>query len=205
MLRTLLLIFLAVFAVGTAAAQNLQSIVDHDPFDVMRGKVVVEPEVKEEPEVVPINLPTLDGTIIAGDKRIALLTLTDAGNAKPARVSLNQKFAQYTVTSIERNTVTLKNSSGAPVKLTLYSGKKENRGGSKVTVQPRSNAKTGRAGKGDDKTPQINLHPNDPTQPKELPEKDVNRTKDQRNELRRPPRQPRSEGNSRLEDAKKRF
>ncbi len=202
MVRTLALSFLALFAVGLATAQNLQSIVDHDPFDVMRGKVVVEPVEQEEPEVVPINLPTLDGTIIAGDKKVALLTLTDAGNAKATRVSLNQKFAQYTVTSIERNTVTLKNNNGAPVKLTLYSGKKENRGGTKVVAQPRANAKPG---KGREGKPPINLHPNDPTQPKELPEKDINRTKDQQRELRRPPRQPRGDGNSRLEDAKKRF
>lgn len=200
MIRISAYLLLAVFAVGMSMAQNLQNIVDHDPFDVMRGKVIVEAPEPEEPVVVPINLPVLDGTIIAGDKRIALLTLTDAGNAKSTRVALNQKFAQYTVTSIERNTVTLKNNSGAPIKLTLYSGKKENRGGTKVVAQPK--AKPGR--QGDKGGPQINLHPNDPTQPKELPEKDINRTKEQRQDLRRPPRQPRGE-NNRLEDAKKRF
>lgn len=200
MIRISAYLLLAVFAVGMSTAQNLQNIVDHDPFDVMRGKVIVEAPEPEEPVVVPINLPILDGTIIAGDKRIALLTLTDAGNAKSTRVALNQKFAQYTVTSIERNTVTLKNNSGAPIKLTLYSGKKENRGGTKVVAQPKAT----KPGRGDKGGPQINLHPNDPTQPKELPEKDINRTKEQRQDLRRPPRQPRGE-NNRLEDAKKRF
>lgn len=187
------------------AAQDIQSILDSNPFDPMRGKT--EEEVTEDTteEVVPVDLPVLDGTIIAGGTRIALLTYMLEGKNTSARVTVNEKVAQYTVSSIERHKVELTSGAGEPIKVALYSGKKEKRGGTKTMPKPKPKGKKGKGKGKDGKKPPPVINKKDPTRPKPGEARNKKDDKKQFNR-RKPPRTPRNNNsNNRLENAKKRF
>lgn len=122
--------------------QDLETTLERNPFDPTRGvKDAVEPEEPGEEPVVTDDMPILDGTIIAGELKIALFTYTAEGKPQSARVRVNDKIAQYTVVEIERNTVKL--SKGGPaIPVALYSGQKTARGGTKVVPKkPKNNNK----------------------------------------------------------------
>lgn len=121
------------------AQLNLQSIIDRDPFDPNRGQVpeVVE-EVEEAPPPPPPILPVLDGTMVIGDMKLAILTNTaEAGKeVTTERVRLNESFMGYTVSEINSESVKLSSGPGVSIEVRLYSGKKTNRGGSRIAAPP---------------------------------------------------------------------
>ena len=74
-----------------AQVDEIQSIVEHDPFDPDRGKKeedTEETDIAEPDEAPSIELPVLDGTIIYGDTRIAVLSFQQDGLNLTARVEM---------------------------------------------------------------------------------------------------------------------
>lgn len=141
-MKYIMILFLAT----SVFAQDLESTLERNPFDPNRGIKEASEEVAEVEEagVVTQDMPILDGTIIAGEFRLALFTFTAEGKPTSARVKVNEKVAQYTVVEIERNSVKL-SKGGEPIPVALYSGQKTKRGGTKVvpkkTKKPQGRAK----------------------------------------------------------------
>lgn len=80
------------------AQDNIQTILERDPFDPNRGQVdeeEVEPEEEEEEVVLPDNMPVLDGTIIFGDVRIAMFSLEVNGQKLTARAEMRGASNDY--------------------------------------------------------------------------------------------------------------
>jgi len=134
------------FLVGCSAfAQpDIATIVDSDPFDPDRGrKEVVEEEIMEEEAPKPLDLPTLDGTMVIGKKKLAMFTYMEEGKRRFTSVTINQTVAGYKLTQIKGSEVQLVGS-GSPVTLRLFNGEKTNRGGTKSSRQA-AKARTPRA------------------------------------------------------------
>jgi len=135
-MRILLVICCSVALMGQ---EYIDNILDRDPFDPERGQETDEVEVVE-PVVVERNLPVLDGTLIIGEKRIALFSFLEEGRPTTERVLLNETVAGYKLVTIDRSFVELDRGAG-PIKLELYSGQKKNRGGSKESAKGSSEPK----------------------------------------------------------------
>lgn len=104
-------------------------ILERNPFDPDRGQVEAEPE--EPVEVVPVGMPILEGTLLFGDTQFAIFSGKEEGKRVSFRVPLEGDFNGYTLVHIDRNFVQLRSNSET-IKLELYSGAKEDRGGSKA-------------------------------------------------------------------------
>ena len=93
-MKVLFLLLLSVFAVDFQQAwcqDDIQSILERDPFDPDRGKKEEEEIVdEEEPLLPPQDLPILEGTIIVGQTRIAMFSFMDAGK----KVSVHAVFKE---------------------------------------------------------------------------------------------------------------
>ena len=126
-MKILLLFFFCLSAWGQV---DIQSILDRDPFDPDRGQKEEDKVEEEEEQILPLDLPVLDGTIIVGETRIAIFSFLLEGKPASARARLNDTVAGYTVNKIERNLVEI-TGDAEPISLALYAGKKDKRGGSK--------------------------------------------------------------------------
>lgn len=151
------------------AQNDIQSIVERDPFDPDRGKKEEVEGQEEAVEDIGIeDLPILDGTMIIGNLRIAMLSFTKDGRTIAARVEMRDGQQGYRVflrdPGAEKEEHDLSSSRlgmingkiagysvsliqrnevrlegiGEPVMLKMYDGKKENRGGSKRLPTPTS-------------------------------------------------------------------
>ncbi|MDJ0836284.1 MAG: hypothetical protein QNK37_07175 [Acidobacteriota bacterium] len=171
------------------AQTDVDRLLDANIFDPDRGKKPAE-ETEEndapETQVVSKDLPVLDGTLIVGDVRIALFTILEDGKPKGVRAYVNDQVGAYKVKSIDREKVELM-SGARPVPVSLYSGNKQKRGGTKqvakVTKKPtparRANTKDG---------PKRGLKPGDKNKPKPLPNaRDNKNKKNNRFQKRTPP------------------
>ncbi len=81
-----------------AWGQDIQGIVDRNPFDPDRGKKDVEgkePELDETPDISAREMPILDGTMILGETRIAIFSLTHEGQPITARVEMKGNSGNY--------------------------------------------------------------------------------------------------------------
>jgi len=124
-------IFLLMFSVVALAQPDIATIVENDPFDPDRGKKdIAEEEILEEEAPVPLDLPTLDGTMVIGKKKIALFSYMEEGKKRYKSASINEVVAGYKITQIQDRQVELFGN-GSPVNVSLFSGDKTNRGGSK--------------------------------------------------------------------------
>jgi len=150
------ILMLALFA-GAAAAQDIQSIVDRNPFDPDRGrKEDVDAEEEEAvPVVAPEELPTLDGTMIMGEVKIAMFSLVQDGKPATARVVMdaggsdytlhmrgeeelqelrNGRLGGYLIGDIQLDYVELKNGDNV-LKLDIFANKDKKRGGTKTVAK----------------------------------------------------------------------
>lgn len=118
----------------TLWGQDIESILERNPFDPNRGKA--EEETAEEvPEAeISDQLPILDGTVILGDTRIALFTVAKEGQPTSKRVKVNEEIAGYKVIAIDRLSVKV-SGNGQELSIAMYSNRKENRGGTKVLAK----------------------------------------------------------------------
>ncbi len=138
---------------ATALAQDIQSIVERNPFDPDRGKKDdADQEQAEEaaPEVDPDELPSLNGTMIIGDTKIAIFSYVEAGKPVTARVVLddvtkdytlhlrgeeiseqrNGRLAGYKINDIHANYVEFAGGDSA-IKIKMHANRDKKRGGSK--------------------------------------------------------------------------
>lgn len=82
--------WLFIFLGGLAWSQDIQSILERNPFDPNRGKQEEE-QVEEEPEIEEIEveeLPILDGTMVLGSTRVAIFSFEQDGTKMSARVEM---------------------------------------------------------------------------------------------------------------------
>ncbi len=138
-MRTLMILILCLTGAHVAAQSDIDRLLDRNIFDPDRGKKPEqEGEAPDEVEVpvVAKDMPILDGTLIVGETRIALFTHVVDGETISASVGINESVAGYTVQDITTEGVTLK-AGGAPFELQLFSGQKENRGGSRAVASAR--------------------------------------------------------------------
>ena len=98
----LLICFFCLLPLPVAAqVDEIQSIVDRNPFDPDRGKKEEEEDPEEteaEDEAPAVDLPVLDGTIIYGNTKIAVLSFQKDGMNLTARVEMlpeNQGYQLY--------------------------------------------------------------------------------------------------------------
>jgi len=140
-MRALLITSLLACTTLCFAQSDVDRLLDRNIFDPDRGKKVEE-EIDEPEEVlaeeISKDMPVLDGTLIIGDTKIALFTYIKDGQPISARVSVDERVAGYTVRAITSNGVEIQGG-GAPVKIDLFSGQKENRGGTGGAVAARTN------------------------------------------------------------------
>jgi len=136
MTRLLMITLMCLTGAHLYAQSDIDRLLDRNIFDPDRGK---KPEEEtEEPEEVPVevvskDMPVLDGTLIIGETKIALFTYLQEGQPVSARVRVDEKVAGYTVQDITTDGVTLQGG-GQPMELALFSGQKENRGGSRSSA-----------------------------------------------------------------------
>lgn len=140
-MRKLMLIFNLFLLAGNLFAQeNIDDILARNPFDENRGKLEEgEAEAEVVEEVIPGDMPVLDGTIMAGEFRIAMFTIKEDGQPKALTGKINDNVAGYKINEIKRNLVMLSKPGSDPIPLQMYSegNKKESRGGTKAKPKPK--------------------------------------------------------------------
>lgn len=129
--RMITMLGLCVLLSPASGAQDyIDTILSKNPFDPDRGAQPEVEEVEEEPQIVPRDLPVLDGTIIIGEYHAAIFSYREEGRPVSKAVTLNESIQGYTVVKVERTYVEI--AAGAtPIRVEMYDGNKDARGGSK--------------------------------------------------------------------------
>ena len=118
----------------TCYGQDIENILERNPFDPNRGKAEEEATEETAEAEVTEQMPILDGTVIIGETRIALFTVTKEGQPVSKRVRVDGEVGGYKVLAIDRLSVKLAGN-GQELSVAMYSKQKANRGGTKTLAK----------------------------------------------------------------------
>ncbi len=118
-MKKLITLILLVMTGVTVLAQDrdIQHIVDRNPFDPDRGRVEEEIETPEEvveEDVAPEELPVLDGTMVIGSMRVAIMSAQKDGRPVSIRVEMTGQGSDYLLYLREKSAPPKKNKSNRP-------------------------------------------------------------------------------------------
>jgi len=100
-----------------AQDRDIQHIVDRNPFDPDRGRVEEEEGAETTPpeeDTIPEEMPVLDGTMVIGNMRVAIMSAQKDGKTVSIRVEMTGKGSDYLLYLREKSHPPKKNKSNRP-------------------------------------------------------------------------------------------